>query len=149
MGKHTGGLPSGEETWEVFTLPRSIRLLVLAFPVSHPTQDKRGLAPPTRSPPTGPYLSAGTSPSLFILPAGDAPGRQHFKANISPGAVPELTCSLSPPPNTSEPCSLTQDGVPTLGSRRHSFSLHLSLAETFRLDRWLSSLPTGTRLLWL
>lgn len=78
---------------------------------------------------------------MFILPAGDAPGRQHFKANISPGAVPVLTCSLSPPPNTSEPCSLTQDGVPTLGSRRHSFSLHLSLAENVSF-RQVAELPT-------
>ena len=98
----------------MFTLWRSMRILFLfsQIPVFHPTQDERELAPPTCPPLAGPYLSTHRSPSLFILPVGDAPRRQHFKASISPGAILELTGSLYIP-NTSEPCPLTQGGIPT------------------------------------
>ena len=124
-----------------------ILFLFSQIPVFHPTQDERELAPPTCPLLAGSFLSTHTSPSLFILPVGDAPRRQHFKASISPGAVLELTGSLSPPPIPVSPVPWPRVGFPP--QKWEALSLHPSLVETFHLDRWWSILPRVTNLLGL
>lgn len=146
-----------ERTWKVFTLTKNIGIFSLSnsplvFKSSIPPRMKGNRAPPTLGPPAGFYLSIQTTPSLFILPAGSVPRRQDFKPTpphlLSRGSLRADT-QLIPTPNTSEPFPWTTMGFPP--QQLEALSLHLSLAETFRLDRWLSFLCTSASflLLWL
>lgn len=120
-----------------------------SFPFSIPPRIKGGWLLPHAALQLGHICPQAQAPPCLFCLQGMHLGGSTSRPTSLQGQCPNWRAASPHPPIPVNPVPWPRMGFPPLGAGGTHFLSTSAWQKTFRLDRWLSSLPTGTRLLWL